>query len=293
MKKFLIILPLAIAITAAVTWLVTTYVMERPAFADNVEQKTLTSSVLGEEREYLVHLPTSYAMNPERRYPVIYVLDGSSQDIHTAESAALLARIGLMPEIIVVGIPNVSGEGRQRDYTPPDMRRDTDPSIADMGGGDAFLAFLREELIPQIERDYRAGTKRMLAGHSRGALFVVYALTADPELFEAYIANSPALWRDEHRPVARLREFLAANPTLENTLFLSLGSDENDKMRAAYDEAVALLAASAPEGLTWRAYTSVGAGHLENPHHATPVALHWLHMTGHAQTGESMMTDTP
>lgn len=171
------------------------------------------------------------ATDAGQRYPVIYVLDGSSQDIHTAESAALLARIGLMPEVIVVGIPNVSGEGRQRDYTPPDMRQDTDPSNTAMGGGDAFLAFLREELIPQIERDYRTRSKRMLAGHSRGALFVVYALTADPELFEAYIANSPALWRDEHHIVAQLRDFLAANTALSNTLFLSLGSGEQQDTR--------------------------------------------------------------
>lgn len=276
MKKYLLVLPLVIAATAAVTWLASLYVFERPVFSELVEQKQLDSRILNETRQYLVHLPASYREDSARRYPVIYVLDGSSQDVHTADSAALLARIGLMPEVIVVGIPNVSGEGRQRDYTPPYLRQDTDETNLAMGGGDAFLAFLRDELIPLIERDYRTESRRMLAGHSRGGLFVVYALTAAPDLFDAYFAHSPALWRDDHAMISRLRDFLAQDAGTERVLFLSLGSDENDKMRAAYDEAVALLSA-APARLTWRAYASAAANHRLNPVYATPVGLHWLY----------------
>lgn len=276
MKRHLLLL-LAVAVTAIVTWFASLYVFEKPVFDKRVEQKSLQSHILNESREYLVHLPVSYRKDADRRYPVIYVLDGSSQDIHTASSAALLARIGQMPEVIVVGVPNVSGEGRQRDYTPPHMRSDTDEANTSMGGGDKFLAFLREELIPRIEADYRTAPSRMLAGHSRGGLFVVYALTAEPELFDVYMAHSPALWRDNHTIIGTLREVLAGSAMTDKALFLSLGDDENDKMRAAYDEAVALLAASAPAGLRWRAYASAGAGHSENPVAATPVALHWLY----------------
>lgn len=276
MKKCLLITLPAIAVTAIVTWLGCLYVFEQPEFADNVELKALQSRVLGERRGYLVHLPASYRHDSDRRYPVIYVLDGSSQDIHTAESAALLARIGLMPEVIVVGIPNVSGEGRQRDYTPPFMRQDTDLAVTDMGGADAFLQFLREELIPGVEADYRTGASRMLAGHSRGGLFVLYALTSAPDLFDVYFAHSPALWRDDHAMVGELRNFLAANAGMERVLFMSLGDEENDKMRAAYDEATELLD-TAPSALAFRAYATAAAGHQLNPVHATPVALHWLY----------------
>lgn len=66
------------------------------------------SSVLGDTRELIVHLPERYDEEPTRRYPVIYVLNGSSQDVHTASTAALMARLGLMPELIVVGVPNIS-----------------------------------------------------------------------------------------------------------------------------------------------------------------------------------------
>ena len=109
----------------------------------------MQSQVLGEARDFIVHLPASYSAEPQRRYPVLYVLDGTSQDGHTARTAAMLAREGVMPEIIIVGLPNVRG-GRNRDYTPPFIRQDTTVAGSPMGRGDHFLAFLKKELIPHI-----------------------------------------------------------------------------------------------------------------------------------------------
>lgn len=91
-----------------------------------------------------------------------------------------------MPEVIVVGLPNVRG-GRPRDYTPPFIRQNTEDLKSPMGRADHFLSFLKKELIPHIEREYRTVPFRMIAGHSRGGLFVVYSLIADPRLFTAFI----------------------------------------------------------------------------------------------------------
>mgnify|MGYP003148326685 CR=1 FL=1 len=275
-KGILVVLPLTAIATAFVTYFASLYVFERPVFDDSVEQRIMSSDTLGEQRQYLVHLPDSYQRTPQQRYPVIYVLDGSSQDVHTAASASLMARIGVIPEVIVVGVPNVDGEGRQRDYTPPGMRQDLDIKNSSEGRADVFLAFMRDELIPEIDSRYRTAPTRTLAGNSRGGLFVVYALAADPSLFDAYIANSPALWRDDSEMVRRLDRSLAENPTLGGRLFLSIGSDENDKMRSAFDGAVAVLQDHAPPALHWRAQNTYGAEHGDNAELATPVALRWL-----------------
>lgn len=287
MKRCLAVaLPLAVASTALITWFSALYVFERPVFDESVEQKTISSATLGEQRDYLVHLPESYGREPGRLYPVIYVLDGSSQDLHTAASAALLARIGVTPEYIVVGIPNVDGKGRQRDYTPPGMRQDIDVDDGPGGRADAFLAFLRGELIPEIERSYRATSSRFLAGNSRGGLFVVYALTAEPALFETYLANSPAMWRDDDEMVDRLEQFLRESPSIESALFLSLGERENDKMKGAFERTVAALRSHAPATLRWRAQLTPGAVHRNNANRATPVALRWAHEPGWVPPGE-------
>lgn len=267
----------SMAVTATVAWFGSLYVSERPWFAEDVRQQSMHSKVLDERRDYLVHLPETYAAaQSSKRHPVIYVLDGSSQDLHTAASAALMARIGVVEEAIVVGIPNIGGSGRQRDYTPPGMRQDTDPQVTAMGEADRFLEFLEHELIPAVERQYRTTDNRTLAGNSRGGLFVVYALTARPGLFDAYVANSPALWRDGGAMVQGLDRHLRSGNTPTGRLFLSLGSEENQKMRAAFDRTVALLDRGTPKDLCWRAVIVPGAGHQDNAEKATPLALQWL-----------------
>ena len=267
---------ISIAVTAAVAWFGSLYVSERPRFAEQVRQQSMHSTVLKERREYLVHLPEGYEVQPARRYPVIYVLDGSSQDLHTSASAALMARIGVIDEAIVVGIPNVGGAGRPRDYTPPGMRQDTDPDDATMGKAERFLAFLEQELIPTVDQQFRTSSSRTLAGNSRGGLFVVYAITARPGLFNAYIANSPALWRDDDAMVRQLGHYVRGGSHLPGKLFISIGSEENQKMRSAFQSTVAVLERDARKGLCWRAVVVPGAGHQDNAEKATPLALQWI-----------------
>ena len=90
------------------------------------EQRSISSEHLNESRSYLVSLPDGYAENPDRRYPVLYVLGGSSLAFQSTRDAGLMARIGVMPEVIVVNVPNPDDAARQRDYTPPFMLRDLD-----------------------------------------------------------------------------------------------------------------------------------------------------------------------
>jgi hypothetical protein len=271
MKKW--ILAIAFLATIVATHLLTRYLVDRPESDPSVTAASLHSAILNEERPYRVRLPESYGRDGARRYPVLYVLDGSSQDVHTAESAALLARIEAMPEVIVVGIPNVSDESRERDLTPS-MK------------ADSFLAFLEKELIPRIEKDYRTSRPRMLAGNSRGGLFVVHSLLRAPSLFDARFAHSPALWRDDSAIVRQLDAFLA-KPSPSNTfLFLSLGDGENPKMTAAYQQAVAVLKRRAPQTLRWQSEITRGATHGNNASLATPVGLH-------AMFGKRLLSSPP
>ena len=265
---------LSLVLVAAASWLATAYWFGRDIPNPSIQPRTLASAVLGEERTYFVHLPDSYARSPGKRYPVLYVLDGTSQSVHTAASADVMARVGAMPEAIVIGIP--SGDKRNRDYTPPGMRQDTDETGSANGQADRFLDFLQRELIPRVERELRTKPRRTLVGNSRGGLFVVHAFTTQPALFDAYVAHSPALWRDGSAMVARLDRFLREHRTMRGKLFLSLGSDENPKMTAAFRKTTAVLQREAPAGLQWHALTTSGAVHDDNARKAMPVALQWL-----------------
>jgi predicted alpha/beta superfamily hydrolase len=238
----------------------------------------MESQVLGEKRRLIVHLPESYERESERRYPVVYVLDGSSHDVHTAGSAALLARDGMMPEVIVVALPNVSG-GRPRDYTPPFIRQDTEKADSPMGRSDRFLEFLKKELIPHVEAQYRTAPFRMLAGHSRGGLFVGWSLIADPELFQARFAHSPTFHREDNIMANKFADFLKGSPP-PTFFYMSVGTKENPGLTAGFDAVREVFAAHAPKNFRWQADRTADADHGNNAQLATPVGFRALYRTG-------------
>jgi hypothetical protein len=73
---------------------------------------------------------------------------------------------------------------RARDYTPTKETR-----LPQSGGADQFLAFMKNELFPFMETNYKADSKnRILMGCSLGGLFTLYTLFTQPELFSGYAA---------------------------------------------------------------------------------------------------------
>ena len=234
----------------------------------------LTSSALGEVREFTVRLPASYARERQRRYPVAYVLDGAPLDAQTFAGATQLAASGEAPELIVVGIPNMHRDGRARDFLPPFLsfaRRDGTPFT---GGADRFLRFLREELAPRIERDYRAARPRLLVGHSLGAIFVCYSLMTAPAFFDARFAHSPAIWRDEDVVAGELARWLSAARRLDSFFYLSVGAKESGGLGHGYDKVKAVLSAhAAAAGLRWQAAVTPDAVHETNVALATTPGL--------------------
>ena len=239
---------------------------------DAVIQTKVASTVLAEERPVIVHLPASYTQRKDRRYPVVYVLDGTSQDGHTAETAARLARGGVMPEVIIVGVPNTRGN-RPRDQTPPFIRLDVEKLDSPRGSADRFLAFLKTELIPYVDRDYRTTSFRVLAGNSRGGLLVVYSLLVDPDLFNARFAFSAPLWREDAVLVSKLQELLVSRPNMKSFLYLSVGDRENANIVGAFERTVAVLGRHAPRAFAWRADRTPEADHQNNAQLSTPEAF--------------------
>ncbi|MBE0636144.1 hypothetical protein IH601_09115 [Candidatus Bipolaricaulota bacterium] len=184
---------------------------------------TLKSSILGEERQILVRVPTGHD-TCEQAYPVLYLLDGEDTLFHSASGviAHLSEWEDHLPEMIVVGIRNTD---RTRDMLPTAV---TLPNGRRHGGGaDAFLEFIANELIPFVEETYRAGPYRMLCGTSASALTVVYEYLSQMIGFSAYLASSPTLDWDE-RLVFRMIENQASSelPTDAPLVMFAGGHDQ-------------------------------------------------------------------
>jgi len=152
----------------------------------------LHSNILDEDRGYWISLPDSYndEQSSHKRYPVLMVLDGN---VHFKSIAGVVNylssnayRSWKIPEMIVVGVQNVD---RRRDYTPDKVitvRKNNS------GGGENFLRFLEDELIPELDSQYRSDPYRILFGHSLSALLTTHAYMKEKSLFSAFIAVDPS-----------------------------------------------------------------------------------------------------
>ena len=161
------------------------------------EVRKITSKIVaGQEYELQIMLPGGFK-NSNKKYPVIYLMD-SQWDFPLLKCLYGEHYFdGFVPELIVVGVtwgginPNPDSL-RARDYTPTNETR-----LPQSGGADKFLSFMKEELFPFIETNYRAdNNNRTLMGCSLGGLFTLYTLFTQPELFTGYAAASPAVGWD-------------------------------------------------------------------------------------------------
>jgi len=261
MKK-LLSLGAIILITSAISIALFDHFSGEPYYPENVIQTELHSNILGEEREVIIHLPRNH--DSTKKYPVIYVLDGSSENGHVATKFDILSMAGYTPQVIVAGIPNMGEENRQRDMTPPYMRMDIEKKDSPLGGADKFLSFMESELFPFIENNYPASPVRLFYGKSRGGLLVMYSLMRKPDLFQARFCFSPAFWRDDNMIVSKAADFLSARDTLHTFLYMSMGAKEVAKMKNGFDSMTRVFKEKAPIGLIWHSEYTPNADHQDN-----------------------------
>ena len=160
---------------------------------------SIRSNILNEDRAYWIGLPDSYndKESSYKRYPVLIVLDGN---LHFKSIAGMVNymssdayRSWKIPEMIVVAIQNVD---RRRDYTPDKVITVRENNT---GGGDRFLGFLEDELLPEIDQKFRTTPYRILYGHSLGGLLATHTYMKEKTLFNSFIAVDPSFgtWDSE------------------------------------------------------------------------------------------------
>ncbi len=217
------------------------------------ERFELSSKVMKEDRTVLVSTPDGYA-NGTQRYPVLVLTDGDAHLVHTRGTVSFLARQGLMPEMIIVGLPNTD---RTRDLTPTRAalpQIDGPPrDFPTSGGADRFLDFIEKELLPWVDASYRTQPYRVLAGHSFGGLFALHAAFSRPDLFGAVIAASPTLIWDEELPLREARTLFAKRGALPRTVFFSMANEEDGAPSPTPSERLStFLGGVTADGFAWK-----------------------------------------
>ena len=239
----------------------------------DTEQRTITSSKIGQRYDLFISLPENYRTS-KQSYPVLYVLDGwhfplmafiQNNNIYSKRMApVIMVNIGHSPAKDAMTL-------RTRDFTPDRMTK-----FPNSGGAPAFLDFLEHELIPFIDRTYRTNTSdRGLLGHSLGGAFALYALEQRPALFRRVVAASPAMPPDSVI-FTDARHALSALPASVR-LDLSVGSEDELGLTKIATEFARVLDEVKPKGLDYRFTLYPGENHNSVRLVSFPAGLYWVY----------------
>jgi len=217
------------------------------------ELREMKSTATGRNYQISIALPQAYVDNSmdfapfDKRltaWPVVYLLDSIWYFGMATDMVRIMPWCGGTTDAIIVGI-GYPEEGslretwrkavayRTHDLTP--MQSDKSEKYwsewlrleVKTGGGPELFKFIKQQLIPVIEQEYPADpARRILAGHSHGGLFTLFAMFQEPELFSSYIASSPSLDFAENSMFTLESKYARKHRRLPAQLYLSAGELE-------------------------------------------------------------------
>jgi len=169
-------------------------------FTDGLKYKSKHTKI---EYPYSVYLPPNYETS-NRKYPVLYLTDGQwVKEFHKAVEAH-------HKDFIVVAIEQGPENRRMEDYKLP--------------GATKYVRFLKEEIIPQIEKQYRTNSNRLFWGASLGATVGEILLSQETDTkpyFSTYALSDGAFWANTPDVKAQLNKNLAKLKSAPISIFTS------------------------------------------------------------------------
>jgi uncharacterized protein len=145
------------------------------------------SPKLNEKREITIGLPDSYLKFPNKKYPLLVLLDGDYLFDPFKGALSYGAYWDDIPEVIIVGV-----------HQNKENERESDCAVDENTGlptdkGNEFYEFIGQELVAYMQKKYRVAPFKIVAGHDTTAGFLNFYLYKDQPLFDAYISMSPEL----------------------------------------------------------------------------------------------------
>lgn len=224
-----------IALVITVLLMVTITSCKKKKLEIPVKEEVFSSSIVQDDYKLHISLPKNYSEN--NKYPVVFLLDGDWYIDYFSKELNKLITSGEVPPSILIGVgytdENDLWKKRFRDYTYPKSSNYETPT----GQADNFHAFLHQELIPKIEKEYSVDSnKYVLMGHSLSGLNVFYNLFQSTESkFSGYVALSSSIWWENGYSFALEEEMNNTITDLPVKLYIAYGSAESGSL-AAYNE---------------------------------------------------------
>ncbi|MBS2098799.1 alpha/beta hydrolase-fold protein [Carboxylicivirga linearis] len=151
------------------------------------------SNILNRSVQVFLSHPDDFQTHP---YPLAILLSAEPFDFR----ASILKN-----EFVTVGIESVDGK---KDFLKEEGRK-------------KYLTFILEELLPDMERQYKTSGVRMVSGHSMAGAMVLECFLNKPDHFSFYLATSPVLQLVDAKHINKIE--LKQN----KALYFGMGRNEN------------------------------------------------------------------
>lgn len=189
------------------------------SFSSTFGQKTIYKEYESEElkdiRDVSIYLPKSYNKDSISNFPLAIVLDGHKLfDLYVGTSNYYASQDNA-PEQIVVGINMKNTRNKDAGYDIINSKLTSDSM--------RFYRFLRDELIPFIEANYRTSPFITIVGESLTGNFITHFLKEKQPIFNAYICLNPTLSEDINTQMQSYK--LDRFSTLDNTFYFYLSGN--------------------------------------------------------------------
>lgn len=211
-----------------------------------LEAERVQSSQFSYEHAVSIALPASYQVQPDKAYPVLWVLDDPLMTRMAISTIDLLVGGNMVPEMIVIGVGSPAEEGlagvgkRIIEFSPagkgfaaPGLAAEEMAKVAPFPEyphrADDFLSFLIDELRPQLAKRFRFSGEHTLHGHSLGGMLGGYSLFSRPEAFDKMILGSPAMANVDDAVFKAEEIFVATKAPLPVSIYIGAGGAEGNE----------------------------------------------------------------
>lgn len=178
---------------------------------DKSDTVSITSQLFQAERKVVVTKSLKIKSGSKENNCILY-MDADDRNINgiLLQSANNLIANKEIPQSYLVGI----------------IQEDRDNELVKK---DTLLRFIKEEVIPWLEKNYNVSKKVTITGHSFGAYFATYAFLKDNTIFNSCIAVSPAYWPNKEDVLVLMNEKTKTNAVSGN-FYLAVGDKRWDEI---------------------------------------------------------------
>jgi len=197
--------------------------IEKPGLALGITTQTTNEDInsikTGDTYELIIKRPKDF--DSTKAYHHVYFTDAGIN----SGKFILNQSLDSTKDCILIGIAHKGDwdTKRRRDFIPSDISGDSSDNF---GQASKFYLFIKEELMPYIDKKFPQQKSKVFIGHSFGGLFALYMSMKENKLFDHYYAISPSVWANYYELMKIEKNYAAKTKDYNSNISIYAGSLE-------------------------------------------------------------------